>query len=322
MHRRTVIAGAAALVAARPALAQGTWSPDRPVRVIVPFAAGGGTDLTARVVAEALTARLGQPVLVENRPGAGGNIGAEAVARATPDGHTLLLTTSSTHATNPALYRNLPFHPVRDFSPISQVAFVPNLLVVRPDLPARSLAELIALAKARPGTLNFGNAGSGTSQHIAAAVLAARAGIDIAHVSYRGGAPAVTDLLGGKIDAIATPLVEVIAHVRADRLRALAVTTARRSGLLPDVPTIGETIPGYEVALWNGLFAPAGTPPAAVRRIAAEVAAALRTDAVRAKIAEQGSDPVGSDPETFAAFVAAEIPKWAELVRLSGARVE
>jgi tripartite-type tricarboxylate transporter receptor subunit TctC len=322
MNRRSLLAGIAALGAARAGFAQASWSPDRPIRVVAPFAAGGGTDLTARVVCEAIGPLLDQPVVVENRPGAAGNIASEFVARAAADGHTLLFTTSSTHATNPALYRNLPYHPLRDFAPVSQVAFVPNLLVVRPDLPARTLAELVALAKARPGALNFGNAGSGTSQHIAASVLAARAGIEVTHVAYRGGAPAVTDLLGGKIDAIATPLVEVLEHVRGGRLRAIAVTTARRSALLPDVPTIGETIAGYEVALWNGVFAPAGTPRAAVLRLSGEIVAALRTDALRARIAEQGSDPVGSNPEQFAAFVAAEIPKWAELVRLSGARVE
>lgn len=321
MNRRNLLAGIAAIPASS-AYAQVGWSPDRPIRVIVPYAAGGGTDLTARVVCEALTQRLGQPVVVENRPGAAGNIGAEFVARAPADGLTLLFTTSSTHATNPALYHNLPFHPLRDFAPVSQVTFIPNLLVVRPDLPVRNLAELIALAKARPGELNFGNSGSGSSQHIAAAVLAARTGIEITQVSYRGGAPAVTDLLGGKIDAIATPLVEVLQHVRADRLRPIAVTTARRSAMLPDVPTIGESLPGFEVALWNGVFAPAGTPPAAVLRLSDEVVAAVRSESVRRKILDQGSEPVGSNAEQFASFVAAELPKWAELVRISGARVE
>lgn len=322
MHRRSLLAGIASLGAANAAFAQGSWTPDRPIRLIVPFAPGGSTDVTARLVAEAIAPRLGQPVVIENRPGAGGNIGSEAVARSAPDGHTLVMGTSSTHATNVALYRNLPYQPLRDFAPVSQVAFIPNLLVVHPDVAARDLSGLIALGRAQPGRLNFGNAGSGTSQHLAAAMIASSAGIEVTHVAYRGGAPAVTDLLGGKIQAMAAPLVEVIAHVQAGRLRAIAVTTARRSALLPDVPTIAETIPGFEVALWNGFFAPAGTPTAAVLRIANAVAEAMRTDDMRAKLAQQGSEPVGSTPEAFATFIAAEIPKWAELVRISGATVE
>jgi tripartite-type tricarboxylate transporter receptor subunit TctC len=322
MNRRHLLAAIAALPAARSAAAQGGWTPDRPIRLVVPFAPGGSTDVTARLVAEAIAPRLGQPVVIENRPGAGGNIGSESVARAAPDGHTLVMGTSSTHATNPALYRNLPYQPLRDFAPVAQVAFIPNLLVIHPDVPARDLPALIALGKARPGSLNFGNAGSGTSQHLSAAMIASRAGIEVTHVAYRGGAPAVTDLLGGKIQAMAAPLVEVIAHVQAGRLRAVAITTARRSSLLPDVPTIAETIPGFEVALWNGIFAPAGTPPAAVQRISAAIAEALRTEEMRARLAQQGSEPVGSTPAQFTAFIAAEIPKWAELVRISGATVE
>ncbi|MCE2921859.1 MAG: tripartite tricarboxylate transporter substrate binding protein, partial [Roseomonas sp.] len=263
-----------------------------------------------------------QPVVIENRPGAAGNIGSEAVARAAPDGYTLVMATSSTHATNGALYRNMPFDAQRDFAPISQTTFIPNLLVVHPDVAARDFAGLVAEAKAKPGVLNFGNAGSGTSQHLSAALIAARTGIEVTHVSYRGGTPAVTDLIGGKIQAMAAPLVEVIAHVQAGRLRAIAVTTARRSALLPDVPTIAETLPGFEVALWNGYMAPAATPAPIVNRIAAEIRAVMRTDDMRAKLAQQGSEPVGSTPEEFRAFLAAEIPKWAELVRISGAKVE
>jgi tripartite-type tricarboxylate transporter receptor subunit TctC len=328
MRRRLLLAGLAA--APLPALAQpacrtcreGDWAPQRAVRVVVPFAAGGSSDLTARLVAEALGQRLGQPFVVENRPGAGGNIGAEAVARAVPDGHTLLFSTSSTHATNPALYRNLPFDPLRDFAPIAQVAFIPNLFVAHPGVATRSLAELVALARAEPGRLNYGSAGPGTSQHLAAALFAARAGITVQHVPYRGGAPAVTDLLGDKIQFMASPLVEVIEHVRAGRLRALAVTTLRRSPLLPEKPTVAETLPGYEVALWNGLLAPAGTPPDAIRRLAQETQAALRTPEMQGRLAQQGSEAVGSGPDEFARFIAAEIPKWAELVRISGASAE
>ncbi len=321
MQRRHLLSGLASIAAA-PAFAQQQWSPDRPIRLIVPYAPGGSTDITARLVAEAISPRLGQPVVIENRAGAAGNIGAEVVARSAPDGYTLVMATSSTHATNLALYRNLPFHPQRDFTPISQTTFIPNLLVVNMDVPARNLSELAALGKARPNFLNFGDAGSGSSQHLSAALIASRTGIEVTHVSYRGGTPAVTDLMGGKIHAIAAPLVEVIAHVQANRLRAIAVTTSRRSSLLPDVPTIAETLPGFEVALWNGYMAPAGTPAPIVNRIAAEIRAVLRTDEMKAKLAQQGSEPVGSTPAEFSAFVATEIPKWSELVRISGAKVE
>ena len=273
-------------------------------------------------MAAALPERLGQPVVVENRPGAGGNIAAEAAARSAPDGHTLFMGVSGILAANPALYRSLPFDPLRDFAPISQIAFIPNLVVVHPDLPAHDLAGFIAHAKANPGRVHYGSAGNGTSLHLAGALLAARAGLEMVHVPYRGGAPATTDLLSGKIQMLASPLVEVVAHVQAGRLRPLAVTTARRSPLLPDVPTVAETIPGFEVALWNGLLAPSGTPPAAVARLAAETAAALRSADLRNKLAEQGSEPAPSTPEEFARFIRAEIPRWTEVVRLSGASAD
>lgn len=322
MERRSLLLGTAAVAATAHAAAQPRWAPDRPVRVVVPFAAGGSTDVTARLVAQALSDRLGQPLVVENRPGAGGNIAAEHVARSAPDGYTLFMASSGILAANQALYRSLPFDTLRDFAPITQVAFVPNLLVVHPSVPARGLAELIALARSQPGRINYGSAGAGTSQHIAASLFAARAGLELAQVAYRGGAPAVTDLLAGRIQLIFSPLVEVFAHVQAGRLRPLAVTTLRRSALLPDVPTMAETIPGFEVALWNSLVAPAGTPPAAIARYAEEAAAALRTPELRARLAEQGSEPVGSTPEQFAAFIRTEIPKWTEMVRLSGATAE
>jgi tripartite-type tricarboxylate transporter receptor subunit TctC len=323
MHRRRpLLLAAASAVLPSAARAQAAWAPERPVRLIVGFAAGGSTDVTARLVAAALGERLGQPVVVENRPGAGGNIAAEAAARAAPDGHTLLMGVSGILAANPALYRNLPFDPVRDFAPISQIAFIPNLVVVHPDLPAADLAGFVAHAKANAGRVHYGSAGNGTSLHLAGALLAARAGLALVHVPYRGGAPATTDLLSGKIQMLASPLVEVVAHVQAGRLRPLAVTTARRSPLLPEVPTVAETIPGFEVALWNGLLAPAGTPPRAIARFAAETAAALRGAELRNKLAEQGSEPAPSTPEEFARFIRAEIPRWTEIVRLSGATAD
>lgn len=317
-----MLAGAADRAAQAQAQSQARWTPDKPLRIVVPFAAGGSTDVTARLVAGALAERLGQSVVVDNRGGAGGNIGAEAVARAEPDGYTLILATSSTHATNAALYRKLPFNPVRDFTPISQIAFVPNLLVVNPDLPVKSVAELVAYAKARPGQLNYGSGGAGTSLHLAAAVFAYRAGIDMVHVPYRGGAPVALDLVAGKLQVSFSPLIEVLQQVRAGKLRALGVTTARRSALLPDVPAIAEVIPGYEVALWNGIMGPAGLPAPVVARLGSEIVAIVGSQDTRSRLAELGSDPVGSTPGEFAAFVAAEQPKWAELVRISGATVD
>ena len=266
MDRRSFTKGLALLplmlggAADRSAQAQARWVPDKPIRIVVPFAAGGSTDVTARLVASALAERLGQTVVVDNRGGAAGNIGAEAVARAEPDGTTLLLATSSTNATNAALYKRLAFNPVRDFTPISQMAFVPNLLVVNPELPVNSLFELVAYAKAKPGQLNYGSGGSGSSLHLAAAVFAFRGGIDMVHVLYRGGAPVAADLVSGKLQLSFSPMVEVLQQVRAGKLRALGVTPLRRSALLPGIPAIGEVIAGYEVALWNGLMGPAGLP--------------------------------------------------------------
>ncbi len=328
MKRRSFAKGLAALplvlagAAGGAAQAQARWTPDKPLRLVVPFAAGGSTDVTARLVASALADRLGQLVVVDNRAGAAGNIATEHVARAEPDGTTLIMATSSTHATNAALYRKLSFNPVRDFTPISQIAFIPNLLVVNPEVPVTSVAELVAYAKARPGQLNYGSGGAGSSLHLAAAVFAHRAGIDMVHVPYRGGAPVAADLVSGKIQLSFSPLVEVLQQVRAGKLRALGVTTARRSALLPEIPAIAEVIPGYEVALWNGIMGPAGIPAPAAARLAAELVAIIATPDMRARLAEQGSDPVGSTPQEFAAFVAAEQPKWAELVRVSGATVD
>ncbi|MFH5923114.1 Bug family tripartite tricarboxylate transporter substrate binding protein [Roseomonas xinghualingensis] len=323
MERRLLLPMAAGLLLTGKAVsASSAWVPTRPIRLIVPFGAGGSTDVTARLIAEALGARLGQPVVVENRAGAGGNIGSEAVARAEPDGYTLLLTTSTTHATNPALYGSLPFDVQRDFAPITLTAFIPNVLVVPSSKGIRHVRELIELGRRKPGELNYGSAGAGSSQHLASALFAARAEMRMTHVPYRGGALAVTDLLGGKLDLLFSPLVEVLEHVRAGRMTALAITTKERSPLLPDVPPLGEILPGYEVRLWNGLLAPAATPKPVIERIAHETNEVLRTPQMREKLAQQGSTPAGGTPEEFAGFIRAELPKWAELVRISGARIE
>ncbi|MEA2864592.1 MAG: hypothetical protein QOC84_2548, partial [Bradyrhizobium sp.] len=276
-------------VAAR---AQTAW-PAKPIKILVGFAAGGSTDVTARIIGQALSERLGQPVVIENRAGAGGNIAADAAAKADPDGYTLLMATSTTFATNPNLYKTLPFDVQKDFEPITLTAFIPNLLVVNPTVPANNVPEFIAYLKANPAKLNFGSAGNGSSQHLAGELFNSLGDVRMVHVAYRGGAPAVNDLLGGQVQVVFAPLVEVLQHVRADKLRALGITTVKRSALLPDVPPIAETLRGYEVTLWNGLLAPAKTPPDIVEKIYLATRDALRSDALKAKLAEQGSEPVG-----------------------------
>ena len=321
MRRSISLGFMLALILLGQAHAQTAW-PAKPIRMIVGFAAGGSTDVTARIIAQALSERLGQPVVVENRGGAGGNIGAEAVAKADPDGYTLLMATSSTFAANPNLYKSLPFDVQKDFSPITVTAFIPNLLVVNPSVPANNVADFITYLKANPDKLNFASAGNGTSQHLSGELFNSLAGVRMAHVAYRGGAPAVSDLLGGQVQVIFAPLVEVIQQVRADKLKALGITTAKRSPLLPDVPTILESLPGYEVALWNGLLAPAKTPPAIIDRINRATIEALRSPEVKAKLAEQGSEPVGNTPAEFKAFIESELVKWRRLVEISGATVQ
>lgn len=303
------------------AQAQTAW-PTKPIRLLVGYAAGGSTDVTARIIGQALSERLGQPVIIENRAGAGGNIAADATAKADPDGYTLLMTTSSTFAANPSLYKSLPFNVQTDFAPITLTAFIPNLLVVNPAVPANNVPELIAYLKANPGKLNFGSAGNGTSQHIAGELFNSLAGVKMVHVAYRGGAPAVNDLLGGQLQVIFAPLVEVLQQARADKVRALGITTAKRSPLLPEVPTIAETLPGYEIALWNGLVAPAKTPPEIIDRINRAAIDALRSAELKAKLAEQGSEPVGNTSAEFKAFIASEAVKWRRLVEISGATAQ
>jgi tripartite-type tricarboxylate transporter receptor subunit TctC len=311
--------GMALLAAA--AHAETAW-PARQIRILVGYAAGGSTDVTARIIGQALSERLGQPVIIENRPGAGGNLAAEATAKADPDGYTLLMATSTTFATNPSLYKGLPFDVQADFAPITLTAFIPNLLVVNPAVPANNVADFIAYLKANPGKLNFGSAGNGSSQHMAGELFNSMAGARMTHVPYRGGALAVNDLLGGQVQVIFAPLVEALQQVRADKLRALGITTTKRSPLLPEVPTIAETLPGYEVALWNGLVAPAKTPPEIIERINKAAVDALRSRDLMAKFAEQGSEPVGNTPAEFKAFLASELVKWRRLVEISGATVQ
>ncbi len=323
MRRRGILVGAlAAPHLARHATAQGEWRPDRPLRLLVPFAPGGSTDTTARLVAEAIAGPLGQTVVVENKGGAGGTIAAAEVARSAPDGHTLFMATNTPLAAAPALYPNLSYDPAKDFAAVAIVVFTANLAVIHPDLPARSMPEFIAHARANPGRLSYGSAGAGSSQHISGALLSHKAGLDMAHVAYRGGAPMVLDLVAGRVQLAITPVIEVLPTVRAGKLRPIGVTSRERVTQFPDVPTIGEVLPGFELTGWAGLFAPAGTPPAAIERLSRVTVAAMSQQAMRSRVDELGSIPVAMGAAEAAQFHAAEIPKWAELIRLSGARLE
>jgi tripartite-type tricarboxylate transporter receptor subunit TctC len=296
--------------------------PSRPVRVIVPFAPGGPNEIIARLVAHELAGALGQPFIVENRPGAGGNIGTDFVAKSPPDGYTLLSAGPGSLVINPLLGA-VPYDPARDFAPIAIVATAPNVLVVHPAVPAQSVGELIALARSRPGALNYASGGIGSTPHLAAALFAAMAGIRIAHVPYKGTGPAVTDLLGGQVQMAVLGIPTVLPHVRSGKLRPLAVTGKRRSPELPEVPTVDEAgVAGYEVSPWYGLLAPAATPSAIVARLSAEVNAVVRRAEFKQKLAAQGAEPEGSTPEEFAAYLRAEAARWAPVVKASGARAE
>lgn len=324
MKRRDLLPALAVLpLLPRDAHAQASeWTPDRPIRLIVGFAAGGSTDTTGRLMGQALTAAFGTPAVVENRVGAAGNIATEHVARSAPDGYTMIVASMGSQAVNAALYRNLSFDPVRDFVAVSLFVKSSNMLVAHPSVPARTLAEFVAYARANPGRVNVGIAGSGSSQHFAAALFEHRANVQFTHIVYRGGAPAMTDLVAGRVDIVFSPIVETIQQVRAGQVRALGVSREQRAAEFPDLPAIAEVVPGYSFSSWLGLFAPAGTPPAAVQRISRALAAGLRDPAIRERVLALGYEPVGSTPEEFAAFFAAEMPRVAELVRLSGARVE
>lgn len=300
--------------------AHAQW-PERTITLVVPLAAGGSTDTTARLVAEKLGTELGQSVIVDNRAGAGGNIGGAYVAKATPDGYTLLMSTS-TIATNVSLYKNMGFDLQKDLIPVSQVALIPNVLMVNNAVPARNLQEFVDYVRQKKGTVNFGSAGNGTSQHLSGALFNSMAQGDMVHVPYKGGAPANADLLGGQIQAVFSPLVEVLPYIDSSKLRALGVTTKARSPRLPDVPAIHEALPGFDVVLWNGVFAPAGTPAAVVTRLNTAIAKILQDPGMRKVLADQGSTPVGNTPAEFKANLAVEIDKWGKLVKLSGARVD
>ena len=296
--------------------------PTKPVRLIVPSAAGGSTDTISRILGQKLTAALGQAVVVDNRAGAGGNIAAEIVAKSPPDGYTLLIPYGG-YAINPTLYKKLSFDPVRDFEPVIQICSVTGILVVHPSLPVKTVRELIALAKARPGQLNFASAGSGTVIHLAGELFKTMANVDIVHVPYRGSGPALNDLLGGQVAMMFANMPGTIQHVRTGRLRVLAVNSARRSPLLPEVPTVAEAaVPGYEASTWFGVLAPAATPKEIVAKLNTEIARVLGTPEMAEYFSNEGAVAVGGPPAQFGVFIKTEIEKWGKVVRASGARVD
>jgi len=296
--------------------------PQKPIRLVVGVPAGGTTDVVARLVGQKLGEQLGQQVVIENRGGAGGNIGAEFVAKAPADGYTLFLATIGTMTINPSLYSKMPFDTLRDFAAISQLTSMPQLLVVHPSVPVKSVKELIAYAKGRPGQLNFASGGAGTAIHLAGELFKTMAGVDMVHVAYKGSAPAMTDLIGGQVSLMFDQILTSLPHAQSGKLRALAVTTERRSPAAPQIPTIAEAaLPGYAVTTWHGLLAPAGTPREVVNRLSSESAKALQSTDIRDRFASQGVDPVSSTPEQFAAMMKAELEKWRKVIAASGAKI-
>src|SRR5690349_15735959 len=296
---------------AAPALAQ--EYPTRPVRIIVPSPPAGGTDIVGRVLAEHFTKAFGQQFFVENKPGAGNMIGIEAAARSAPDGYTLLMT-ASTLALNSVLYKKVPYDPVKDFAPITLAATAPNILIVNPALPVRTTAELIALAREKPGALSYGTPGIGTSPHLCMELLKYMAHIDVTHVPYRGTAAAVTDVMSGQIQLAFATALTAKPQVDAGRVRALAVSGPRRVAAMPDVPPVGDAVPGYEAMQWYGFLAPAGTPPAIIEKLNAEALVALRSKEMKDRLASDGAEPLGSSPAEFGAFIRREIEKWSRVV--------
>jgi tripartite-type tricarboxylate transporter receptor subunit TctC len=304
-----VLAAACSLLAP-PSFAQGAY-PQKPIRLIVPSPPGDGSDLMARAIGDKLTQALGQPIVVDNRQGAGGRVGTEAAAKAPPDGYTLIMGNAGSHGINAALYRDLPYDIERDFVAITQVMRAPNVLVINPSLPAKSVAEFVALLKANPGKYSYGSGGNGSSAHFTAELFKSMAGVDIAHIPYKGATPALTDVIGGQVVMFMGNLPPAMGHIKAGRVRALAVTTAQRSSLVPDLPTIAEAgLPGFETVAWFGLFAPAGTAPEIVARLRDEVAKIVQQPDIRERIVTLGGEPVGNTPAEFAAIVRGDVAKW------------
>jgi tripartite-type tricarboxylate transporter receptor subunit TctC len=305
-----------------PPIASGQAYPAKPIRIVVPLAAGGPGDLLARAIAQKLSDAVGQPVVIDNRPGANSNVGNEAVARATPDCYTLLAT-ASTLTINPSLYANLSYDPIRDFAPVTAIATTPLVLVVHPSLSVRSVKELIALAKARPTQILYGSPGNGSTPHLAAEMFNTMAGVKLMHVPYKGVTGAFSDLLGGQISLMFPGAPIAVPQVKAGKLRALGTTGAKRTPAAPEVPTIAEAaLPGYEVSVWYGILAPAGTPPTVISRLNTEIVRIVQLPDIRERWAALGAEPLHSAPEQFAAFLKNDLGKWAKVVRDSGAKID
>ena len=290
--------------------------PSKPLRIVVPFAPGGSTDIFARLVGERLGSALGQPVVIENRAGAGGNIGADVVAKSAPDGYTLLMATTGVMAINNALYKSMTYDAAKDFEPVIFIASITNVLIVPPELPARNVAELIALAKSQPGKLSFASSGAGSSTHMSAELFKSLTGTNILHIPYKGSGQALPDLISGRVSMMFENAPGAVSYIKAGKVRALAVTGLERSAALPELPTVAESgVPGYESLSWSGLATPAGTPKEIIQKINRETRAIVATPEMRAKLAEQGAEAVGGPPEQFAGHIRAEREKWSRLIR-------
>ena len=317
-----VAAGVALLFSPLLAVAQADY-PSKPIRLIIGFPPGGSTDIVGRIVAQKLSERLGQQVVVENRGGAGGTIGADAAAKAAPDGYTLTVGTTSTHAVAPGAYSKLPYDPIKNFTPISLVAITPYLLVVNPQVPATTLAEFVTLAKSKPGKLNYASAGNGTTTHLAMEMLKDAAKIDVVHIPYKGNAPADLAILANDVQAVFGSMPALLQNVKADKLRPLAVGTSRRSPALPNVPTVAELgYPGFEAALWLGILAPAGTPPSIVERLNRELVAIVATPDFRTAMEANGAEPISNTPEQFAALLGTEVDRYTKVVKAVGIKLD
>ncbi|MDQ0142072.1 Bug family tripartite tricarboxylate transporter substrate binding protein [Cupriavidus necator] len=322
LRRRLLVIARAAMVCALATAQPAPAYPNKPVRIVVPFAPGGTTDVLARILAQRMTLAWGQPVIVENKPGVGGTIGASMVAKAPADGYTLLLGTVH-HTIAQAVYKNLSYNFGRDFAPVSVIAMVPNVVVVNTAVPAKTIEEFVALARSQPGELNYGTAGAGTAHHLIGEMFKQRAGVDFVHVPYKGSGPAVTDLMGGQVQVMFDTVTSALPHVKARNTRALAVTTAKRSSALPDVPTLAETVlPGFDVGTWFGIVAPRGTPTSVVEKIYGVIDRMVKTPEIRRQLIEIGAEPIGSTPLQMGAQIKAELSAYEALAKQSKVVVE
>jgi tripartite-type tricarboxylate transporter receptor subunit TctC len=322
--KRRLLAGAASLALATIAQlpAQADTFPSKAIKLTVGYAPGGTTDILARVVAHKLSEKLGQPVVVDNRPGAAGGIGSEIVARSAPDGYTLLMATASSHGINPAVYSKLSYDPVGDFQPVAFIASVPLVLAVNPSVGVSDIKALIELVKSKPGAMDYASSGNGSPGHLAGEMFRHMAGLKVQHIPYRGGAPSLTGVIAGETQYTFGTLPATLPHVKSGKLRALAVTTDKRSSVLPEVPTVAEALPGYEVNTWNGILAPKGTPAAVVARINEAVAEVMKSDETRAAFAREGAEPQAMTPAEFGAYISNGLAHWAKLVKDTGTKID